>query len=133
MAVSKRNFAFYPVSDLYGSIFTHDSQKARGNLLRLRSVSAVVAGNKIVGQNTTEVVGKRYQGSVMGEDSLLERVTAAGAATGPTAIKSGRPSKASSSKPCQQKGQGSPMKPPPAAVATAASLVCGLQTMTVIR
>ena len=43
----------------------------------------------------------------MGEDSLLERVTAAGAATGPTAIKSGRPSKASSSKPCR-KGRGVP-------------------------
>jgi hypothetical protein len=50
------------------------------------------------------------QGSVMGEDSLLERVTAAGAATDPTAIKSGRPSKASSSKFCQQKGQESPIE-----------------------
>jgi hypothetical protein len=30
----------------------------------------------IVGQNTTEAVGKRRAGNVMEEDSLLERVTA---------------------------------------------------------
>ena len=68
----------------------------------------------------------------VGEDSLLERVTAAGAVTDPTAITLGGRRRSRPRKPCQQKGQGSPMKPPPAAVVTAASLVGGLQTMTAI-
>jgi hypothetical protein len=69
----------------------------------------------------------------MSEDSLLERVTAAGAATDPTAITLGGRRRPRPRNFASRKGRRVPLKPPPAAVVTAASFVCGLQTMTVIR
>jgi hypothetical protein len=52
-------------------------------------------------------IGKRRSGERVGEDSLLERVTAAGAATDPTAITLGGRRRPRPRKPCQQKGRGS--------------------------